>query len=158
MPNDFIDMRDNTRLERHPNRRLVLERTHQDEVSDAAISSSRKSPGRLKSAIVEVRRTLRARDQFLESTDQRADYLATLVEQSARGLDGGHRNRGTRALEPGNSPLDVSPPGNLPFDFAEYRGEIAKSIRQVRQTDGIALEGNGQEVGHVTDMLLGPES
>ena len=101
----------------------------------------------MKGAIVEVRRTIRARDQFLESTDQRADDLASLVEQSARGLDGGHRNRGTRALEPGNSPLDVSPPGNLPFDFAEYRGEIAKSVRQVGQTDGIALEGMDRKSG-----------
>ena len=70
--NDFLYMRGNTRLERHPNRRFVFERTNQDDVSDAAISSSRKSPGRLKGAIVEVRRTIRARDQFLESTDQRA--------------------------------------------------------------------------------------
>ena len=53
------------------------------DVRDAAISSSRKPPGSLEGAIVEVRRTIRARDQFLESTDQRADYLASLVEHEA---------------------------------------------------------------------------
>ena len=153
-PDKLVYMGDKTRRQRHSQSRMALDGTNQYNVRNATVPSPCKSPGTDECAIAEMRGPIRTLGQSFQPGDNGANDLGSLIEKNTLRLDGSHANRCAGALKSGELPLDVSTASDIAFDFVENSSEVAESLRQVTQTDGVALEGDGQGIRHLADSFV----